>query len=116
MSELSSAPAFGKKFSEDFAETIGKEKNARIASEALRDLMLFNNALESELQQMMSAMQKGAALDHQLLDKMSAAKDKYNYAMSGFKAFDDEMQRFALTSLADAIQDLMFYIHSRKKH
>lgn len=110
------APTFGKKFAENFAETIGKEKNARIARDALRDLMLFNNALESEMQQMMSAMQKGAQLDAQLLDKMTTAKEKYNYAMTGFKAFDDEMERYALTALADAIQDLMFYLHSRKKH
>lgn len=114
--EASPIPSFGKKFADNFAESIGKEKNARIARDALRDLMLFNNALESEMQSMMSAVQKGAQLDHLMFDKMTVVKDKYNYAMSGFKAFDDEMERFALTSLADAIQDLMFYLHSRKKH
>lgn len=114
MSELNAIPTFGKKFTDSFANTIGKEKTARIARDALRDIMLFNNALETEMQTLMSAVNKGAALDHQLLDKMTIVKEKYNYAMTGFTAFDDEMQRYALTALADAIQDLMFYLHRRK--
>lgn len=92
------------------------EKKARIAKESIRDLMLFNNELESELHKLMMAMDKGQEVDHELIDKMTAAKEKYNYAMSGFKSFDDEMQRYALTSLADAIQDLMFHLHQGKRH
>lgn len=116
MADYEAAPAFGKKFADNLAESVGKEKNARIARDALRDLMLFNNALESEMHNMMLSVQKGVKLDQQLVDKMTVVKDKYNYAMTGFKAFDDEMQRFALTALADAIQDLMFYLHGRRKH
>lgn len=116
MAEPETIPAFGKKFTEGFAESIGKEKNSRIARDALRDLMLFNNALETEMQSIMSSAQKGAKIDPMLVDKMTTVKDKYNYAMTGFKAFDDDMERYALTSLADAIQDLMFYLHNRKKH
>ena len=113
---LGSASDAGNAFTDSFTESMTKEKNSRIARDALRDLMLFNNALESELQAINAAAQKGSTVDAELLRKMTTVKEKYNYAMSGFKAFDDEMERFALTSLADAIQDLMFYLHNRKRH
>lgn len=116
MADLDPIPSFGKKIAQDFSDTLGKEKHIRIAHDAVRDLMLFNNALETEVQSMMVAAQKGARLDQKLLDKMTIVKEKYNYAMSGFKAFDDDMQRYALTALADAIQDLMFYLHNKRKH
>jgi hypothetical protein len=99
-----------------FSDTIGREKCQRQAKECLRDLMLFNNALESELQSLGSARARGAAVDSGLLEKMALVKDKYTYAMTGLRAFDDEMQRFALSALADAIQDLMFYVHNRRKN
>ena len=113
--ELSSA--FGKKYVPEM-EGIhsAEERHTRIAREALRDLMQFNNALESEMHAMMAAVSKGSWLDHALLDKMNVVRKKYGYAMSGFKSFDDEMQRFALTALADAIQDLMFYLHTRRSN
>ena len=116
MPEAETLPTFGKKFSGSFASSTGKEKNERIARDALRDLMLFNNTLETELQSLKLSAQKDASTDQLLIDKMTFVKEKYNYAMAGFKAFDDEMERFALTALADAIQDLMFYLHKRKKH
>jgi hypothetical protein len=98
-----------------FPETIIKEKHQRVATEAMRDLMLFNNALESEIRRFTSAMDHGRDFDTKMLALMSVAKERYNYAMSGFNSFEEAMQRYALCMLADAIQDLMFYVHNRRK-
>jgi hypothetical protein len=113
MANLGSTPPFSKKIDAGIAENIRNEKNARIAHDALRDLMLFNNSLESELKNMTLAMANGTA-DQELYIKMTAAKEKYNYAMSGLRALDDHMERAAFIALADAIQDLMAYIHKRR--
>jgi hypothetical protein len=116
MAEANIVPNFGKKNLQGFADLVGKEKYDRIARDSLRDLMLFNNALESEMHTLRLAEQKGGKIDQQLMQKMHFAQDKYNYAMSGFKAFDDDMQRYALIALADAIQDLMIYFNSKRSH
>ncbi|MCE2926551.1 MAG: hypothetical protein LW823_02745 [Rickettsiales bacterium] len=108
--------AFGKRFGDGFTETISQEKNRRIASESLRDLMLFNNALETEIRKITSEMDKGRSIDQKMLDLMCGVKEKYNYAMSGMKALDEDMERYALCALADAIQDLMYYVHNHRKH
>jgi hypothetical protein len=115
MATLNPTPPFGKKIA-GFAETIGREKDERIARESLRDLILFNNALEMEMKNMLAAAQKGAALDDDMMGKMTSVKDKYNYAMSGLTAFDDETERCAFLALADAIQDLMAYLHLKRRH
>jgi hypothetical protein len=116
MTDFNTNSPAGKNFAQEFADTMSKEKDARIARDALRDLMLFNNSLESEMQRINATAENGGVHDAKLMSKMALVKEKYNYAMSGFKAFDDEMERFALTSLADAIQDLMFYLHNKRSH
>lgn len=116
MSDTESGGAFGKKISLGFADHIGQEKDQRIARQSLRDLMLFNNALESELKHLHTQEKSGAQLDKKLIEKMQLVKEKYTYAMSGFKAFDDDMQRSALTALAESIKDLMIYLNARRSH
>lgn len=114
MSEAEPQATLSKKNISGIAESIGDQKDERIIRESLRDIMLFNNALESEMKNMMVAVHSGKPLDHDLFDKMTRVKEKYNYAMSGLKAFNDEMQRIAFVALADAIQELMVLIHTRR--
>jgi hypothetical protein len=114
MANLDPVPPFGKKLTTGFAEATSREKNDRIARESLRDLMLFNNSLEIEMKNMTLASRNGMAPDQELFNKMSAVQEKYHYAMSGLKVLDDDNERCAFISLADAIQDLMTYIHQRR--
>ena len=116
MAELDIASRFGKKISEQLGHSAVQPSNDHLARHALRDLMLFNNAVESELKTLREHERTGNKPDTSLMEKMQRVKDKYNYAMSGFKAFDDETQRSALSALADAISDLMVYIQARRSH
>ncbi len=110
-----SSPMEGR-FAAHVAQTANREKNQRIARDALRDLMMFSNLLESDLQQLVSMADKGQPVDTRLVALMSSVRDKYHSAMSGLKTLNDEMESYAMTSLADAIQDLMYYLHQRKEH
>lgn len=116
MSDPAQAPAFGKKFVHGITDGYAGYKNERVAQDAIRDLMLFSNVLEAEMKKMVERAQKGGEMDHQLYSKMTLVKEKYAYAMSGLKAFDDTMERMAMMSLADAIQDLMMMMHSKRGH
>jgi hypothetical protein len=105
-------PGFGKKMPQVFSNIANQDNFPDIARESIRDLMLFNNALESERKRLEELQKKGKLIDPLLIQKMTAVKEKYNYAMSGFKAFDDDMTRYALLALADAIGELMRYMHT----
>ncbi|MDE3015860.1 MAG: hypothetical protein KGI29_02940 [Pseudomonadota bacterium] len=114
MSDSGQIPSLDKKIIGELAQVLTRDKDTVAARDSLRDLMLFNNALQSEMKLLSDAADKGASVDAKLLDMMGSVKAKYNYAMSGFKAFSDEMERQALTALADAIKDLMFYIYNKR--
>ena len=116
MADLDTATQFGKKISEQLGRHSMQPTNDHLARHALRDLMLFNNAVESELKTLRERERTGTKPDASLMEKMQHVKDKYNYAMSGFKAFDDDMQKNALAALADAISDLMLYVQARRSH
>ena len=91
----------------------GSLEDQHLARNALRDLMLFNNAIQGEMQKMRSEAKKGVLIDSALYEKMLRVQNSYDYAMTGFKAFDDEMERAALTSLSEAIDDLLKFIKDR---
>ena len=116
MAEALPVSEFGKKNPQGFTGIVGREKYERIAHDGLRDFMLFNNALESEMHALRLAEKNGHEIDRKLMGIMRAVQEKYHYAMSGFNAFDDDMQRYAMIALADAIQDLMIYLGSRRNH
>lgn len=88
-------------------------EDERIARNALRDLMLFHNAIQGELQKMRIEAKNGGKIDSVLYEKMLRVQNSYDYAMTGFKAFDDEMERVALLSLSEAIEDLMQFMKDR---
>ncbi len=114
--QFASTLSFGRRPDDGFSETISQERHARVARDSMRDLMLFHNALESEIQALQSLADKGQPIDKKLLSLMSGVKEKYDYAMSGLKTLHADLECFALCSLADSIQDLMCYVHNRKKH
>lgn len=106
---------FGKKNS-NFSNVAGAERHARVARDSLRDLIMFNRTLEEETHRLLAEKKKGATIDQELLSKMTAAKDTYLGAMQALKESGDERSANAMIILADAIQDLMAYIHIERRH
>ena len=97
------------------AESIGSQADEKLVRQSLRDIMMFHNALETEMRNMLTDVRGGKPLDRDLFDRMTEVKEKYNYAMSGLKAFNDEMQRLAFVALAASIQELMVFIQARRR-
>lgn len=85
-----------------------------IAKNLLRDLMMFNNSLQAEMYKLRSDAAKGINIDHALYEKMFQVQNKYDYAMTGFKAFDEETEKRALKALSESIEDLMLYMNNGK--
>lgn len=94
----------------DFAPALVQNKHAARAHDALRDLMRFHQALQAE----MASLGAAAEADARLLEMMAAVNVKYQCAMQGLETSSDEAERHALTSLADAIKDMMFYIYNKR--
>ena len=107
---VQSTTPFGKKFN-GFIEGIGEEKYERVARESLRILLTFGKKLESEMQRIMDGVKKGMPLDHDLFDKMVAAKETHKEAVRGLKEDTEEQASHALIIFADAVQDLMAYLY-----
>jgi len=97
-------------FEARFTEAAIHDKNQRIARDAQRDLMIFSNMLESELQRMRSQADKGEEIDQKLLELMISVRDKYRYATSGLSTLKNDMGIYSMISLADAIQDLIYHL------
>jgi len=97
-----------------FSETLDEEKNKRIAQESLRNIVVFYKALEDEMQRMMAADKKGTPLDKELFARMVTVKEKYLQVMHALQE-DEDRVRHALIVFADAVQDLMTYMHKQRK-
>ena len=82
------------------------------AQAIIRDLMMFSNALQTEMYKLRGDAARGIDIDHALYEKMFQVQNKYDYAMTGFKAFDDETERRALKALSESIEDLMLYMNN----
>jgi hypothetical protein len=117
-------PTGGKKNNKNFAETLGKgfveslgnERYGSRARKALHDMIVFNEAVEEEMQVMLGASSEGRAVDHDMLSKMVAVREKYFAMLEGFKSFDYQREHLALVIYADAVQDLIQQINKQKKH
>jgi hypothetical protein len=117
-------PTGGKKNSKNFAETLGKgfaeslgnERHSSRARKALHDMIVFNEAVEEEMQVLLNASSEGKAVDHDMLSKMAAVREKYFAMLEGFKTFDYQREHLALVIYADAVQDLIKQINKQKKH
>lgn len=93
-----------------FFPVFARNSHATKARDALRDLMRFYFALQNE----MALVSAGSDADTDLMDMMKSVDRKYQRVMKGFESFNDEMQRHALISLADALKDMMFYIYNKR--
>jgi len=97
-----------------FSETLNEEKDKRIAQEFLHDIVISYKTLEDEMQRMMAADKKGESLDKQLFAIMVTVKEKYMQALHALRENEDRA-RHALIAMADAVQDLMTYMHRQRK-
>lgn len=110
----------------DYSINFGHEKNQyglvniitpqdqAAAKNIIRDIMMFSNALQTEMHKLRGDAARGLEIDHALYEKMFQVQNKYDYAMTGFKAFDDETERRALKALSESIEDLMLYMNGGK--
>ena len=98
----------------DFSQAVVSEKHERVARKSLHDMVVFNQAVEEEMQQMEHDKARGKNIDSELYERMAVVREKYKSAMTGFLQLKDNDQRHALITFADAIQDLMKYIHLRR--
>ena len=98
-----------------FTQTIATEKHERIARRSLHDIIIFHQAVEKEMQNMIAEKAKGGMFDTDLYDRMIAIHEQYKRVMTGFLELDDNSQRNALITFSDTIQDMMKYVHLRRK-
>ena len=98
-----------------FAHAAVSEKHERVARQSLHDIIVFYQALEKEIQAILAKKAKGVEYDAELLERMSVVKEKYHLAMDGFLELSENEQRHVLMVFADSIQDLMKYVHGRRK-
>ncbi len=87
-----------------------------IARIALNDLLVFHDALEAQIHQMLLDTQTRMPLDNELFEKMLAAQDSYVKVMRGFNENESIAQRNALIAFADAVQDIMVCYNRRRRH
>ena len=112
-----SAAQFGKKTVDNYQDMVGQARHERIARSALHDLVAFYETMEDEMSHMMSAhVEKGVPLESPLYERMVCVKEKYIHVMRGLTEDDFAAQRLALIKFADAVQDLMSYIHNQRRH
>lgn len=94
-----------------FSQAIGHEKNERVARSALGDMLAFQKSLEADLRELKGLKEQGTVIDEDLLHKMTMVNEQYHAVMAGFSRLDDDSQRHALIVYADAVQDLITYLH-----
>jgi hypothetical protein len=97
-----------------FAQTVQTDKHERIARQSLHDMVVFHDTLVAEITTLKTEEAQGIAIDCEMLDKMIFVREKYEYAMNGFRELDINSERNALIALGDAMLDLMRLLHKRK--
>jgi len=97
-----------------FTRAIASEKHERVARRSLYDIVTFQQVVETEIREMNLEKAKGHPVDAEMYEQLAKVQGQYKHAMQGLLEQDDSGQRHALVTFADAIQDLMKYIYSRK--
>lgn len=119
MATAASTPVSGKKLSFGVADADNAppDRHARIARASLHNLIAFYELLDEEMAAMMrDHTEHGTALDKELFDRMVAVKEKYLHVMCGLTDDDYRRERHVLIGFADAVQDLMAYVHIQRRH
>ncbi len=116
MTYIDFMPMPGKKNKNNYAESVATGRNQSRAHKALYDMVVFNEAIEHDIQGMLASSAHGQGIDKDLLAKMITVKEKYLIAMQGIQEYDDQKQHLALIIYADAVQDVINHINKRKKH
>ncbi len=98
-----------------FSKAIGDEKNERIARASLGSMQVFDRSLEQELKLIEARRGRGEPVDEEMANKMKIVTKQFRNVMEGFSHLSDDSQRHALIVYADAVQDLIAYLH-RKRH
>ena len=107
-------PVLTQKNKSGFTHVIASEKHEREAQRSLQDIVAFYQHIDKSMRKMLQEQSKGKVIDQDLFDRMVMVQDHYKKVMKGFLELDSNSQRHALISFADAIQDLLKYIHMRK--
>ena len=117
MASAASAPVFKKTDSIIAVSHTPGDRHARIARTSLHNLIVFHEMLEDEMRSMASERAaQGSGFDSALFDKMAVVKEKYLHVMAGLSGDDYQRERHALIDFADAVQDLMAFVHKRRDH
>lgn len=104
-----------KKASPGYSAAFDEQKHDRIARVCLQDMLVFHDALNQEIDKLHHA--GGDISQYQaLLEKMVAVREKYSHAMCNLRESKNNRECQALIAYADAIQDLMVYLHQQRKH
>lgn len=107
-------PNNGKGRNSGFTNVIASEKHERAAQRSLHEIIVFYQSVAKEMQRMLQDKAKGQAIDMDLFACMENVQKQYKNVIKGFLEKDDNGQRDALITYADAIQDLMKQMHMRK--
>src|SRR5688500_1776113 len=101
MAYIDFMPIHGKRTQKNFAEVVAKEKVNSVARKALHDLIVFNDAIEEEIQQLQASAAQGHGIDSDLLAKTMLIKEKYLSLLASFERADDQQEHLALVVYAD---------------
>jgi hypothetical protein len=99
-----------------FSRTLNQEKHERIARHSLHDLVLFHEALETEIERVRALDRGNSDYIPELLEKMLIIQKQYHIVMQGFRELTAEQEQHALICFADAVLDLMKLIHKKRGH
>jgi len=97
-----------------FAQVAASDNYERIARRSLQDIVIFYQAVKTEMQRMLADKSKGIPYDVEVLDRMSVVENQYKRVVTGFLELDDKSQHHALITFSDVVQDLIKCIHMRR--
>lgn len=99
-----------------FSETVSHERHHRTAMTGLHDIIVFSKAVKKEMDIIENDVARGGNLDRDLYRRMVAVDEAYQSVMAGFMNLNDDDQRHLLIVYADAVKDLMGYVHHMRKN
>ena len=89
-------------------------RHERAARAALQELVCFYDALGDEMKRLRECERAGAAVDGALYAYMQKVDAAYLQVMQGLETFHPDRERHALIVFADALQDMIGFIHHRR--
>lgn len=114
MNPLTTITTIEKKPGYDLASSLLAQKNDRAAREALSSLIELDDMLSQEMQRFKLLSKNGTAIDQEKWNRMASVREKHAAIMEGLRTQDHTAARHLLIVYADAVQDLMSYIHGKK--